>query len=204
MSRLIISFYDNFSSAYEAIKELVDKGFCQNSISLVAHQAAYERSWNTDRSKPWTFLNQPVTIHLPGIGFVLVSGSFASELRLIEAGPNPLVRVLECNMVPEADAHAYTEGVRRRGILVIVRAERATSSRALFILEKYCPVDILDLAAQWRRAGWTRFDDTARPLTSSGLNWPSCITSLPGDGLLDDGVLNNWPQNIVRQATDLP
>jgi hypothetical protein len=203
MNRLIISFYDNFGAAHEAVKELVDKGFRQNSISLIAQKEVCERIWSGDRSKSWFFLSQPCTIHLPGIGPVLVSGFFASDPNFHETGPKSLVRVLERHLIPEADAHAYTEGVRRKGILVVVRAERATSNKALFILDRYCPVDMLYLMEQWRRAGWTHFDDTARPLPNHGLNWPACITSMAGDALFDDGVLNNWPQNIVGQPNNI-
>jgi len=201
MHRLIIAFYDNFGSAHEAAKELIEKGFHQNSISVIVHQSVCERIWSGDRSKSWFFLSQPSAIQLPAVGPVLVSGFVASDPNLFdETGKKSLFRVLLKNLVPEPEAHAYTEGVRRRGILVVVRAESTTSSKALFILDRYCPVDIQQLAEQWREAGWTHFDDTARPLINQGLNWPNCITFMPGDGLLNDGVLTDWPRSIVGHS----
>lgn len=202
MRRLIISLYDNFGAAHEAVKQLVDRGFHHDSISLIAHQAVCERIWSGDRSKSWFFLSQPCTTRLPAIGAVLVSGFLANDPNLDETGPKSLVRALERQLVPKAEAHVFAEGVRRRGILVIVRAERATSNKALFILDQYCPVDTQNLAEQWRRTGWTGFDDTARPLLNHGVNWPGCITSFPGDEMLDDGILNNWPQNIAKPRID--
>ncbi len=80
---------------------------------------------------------------------------------------------------------------------MLVDAERTNSNKALKILERYCPVDFQALEDQWREMGWTGFDDTAGPIQRDGMNWPNCITSLPGDGLLFDGVLKNWPQNIA-------
>ena len=203
MNRLIISFYDNFGAAHGAVEELVDKGFRQNAISLIVHKAVHDRIWEGDRAKSWFSISQPCTIQHPAIGPVLVSGFFAGDFHPGETGQNSLVRVLEKHLVPRVDAHAYTEGVRRKGTLVIVKAESTNSNKALFILDRYRPVDIQCLEEQWRKTGWTHFDDTARPLMNNGLNWPNCITSFPADELLDDGVLKNWPQNIVRRSPDI-
>jgi hypothetical protein len=200
MHRLIISFYDNFGAAHAAVKELVDKGFRQNATSLIAHQSVCERIWSGERAKSWFFSSQPATVQLRGIGPVMVSGFFASDLCLSGAETSSLVGVLQKHMIPQVDAHAYTEGVRRKGILVAVRAESATSNKALFILDRYCPVDIQALEERWRKAGWTHFDDTAQPVARQGVNWPNCITSFPGDELTDDGVLINWPRNIVGKS----
>ncbi len=202
MSRLIISFYDTFRAANNAIKELIEKGFCDESISLVALRAVCERTWDFDRANSWFFRCQPSSMQLAGIGPVLVSGFLATDLHMAEVGKKSLARALEKRLVPEVDASAYSEGVRRKGILVLVKAERTNSSRALSVLDKHCPVDMQDLENQWRKAGWTGFDDTARPLQSNGINWPSCITSLPGDELLVDGVQKNWPQSIVGRRED--
>lgn len=202
MPRLILSFYDNFGAANDAVKELMDKGFCQDAISLIVHQSVCDRIWAGDRENSWFFSSQPEMFQLPAIGPVLVSGFLASDLRMVENERASLVLALEKSLIPEPDANAYTEGVRRKGILVLVRADRTNSSKALFILDRYCPVDMECLEDQWRKMGWTGFNDTVRPLSNGGLNWPNCITSLPGDALLDDGVLNNWPQNIAGKETD--
>ncbi len=197
MTRLIVSFYDNFEAANQAVAELIDKGFCHDEISLIALQVACKRTWGIELSKPRFYSSQSSEIKLPGIGRVLVSGFLVSDIVFMEPRPRSLVCVLESRMIPGIDAQVYSEGVRRGGILVLVNAERTNSNKALTILDRYCPVDIQALEDQWREIGWTGFDDTARPIQRDGMNWPNCITSLPGDGLLFDGVLKNWPQNIA-------
>lgn len=200
MHRLIIAFYDNFGAAHEAAKELIAKGFHQNTISVIVHQSVCDRIWSGDRSHSWFFLSQPSTVQIPAIGPVMVSGFFASDLNGEDSAKKSLVRALRAHLVPEPEANAYTEGVRRKGILVVVKAESATSCKALSILDRYCPVDMQYLTEQWRSAGWTHFDDTARPLANKRLNWPNCITSMPGDELLADGVPLNWPRSIVGRS----
>ncbi len=200
MSRLIISFYDDFAAAHAAVTELIAHKFGLSTISMIAHRATCERTWGVDRARSWFYQCPPQAMQLAGIGSVLVSGFLTGDLNVVEAKQGSLVRALQKRFIPETDAHLYSEGVRRRGILVLVSAERTNSSRALAVLDRYCPVDILELADQWRKMGWTRFDETANPIVDTSLNWPSSITSLPGDGLLYDGVMKNWPQSIVGEA----
>ena len=199
MGRVIIAFYDNFDSACEVIKALIDKGIRDNSISLVAHESACERTWSSSRAKLPGFFKQPLSMNLSGIGPVLILGYLVKTFCSNGSTQKSLVNILEMDMIPKVDAHAYTEGVRRRGVLVLVKADAAGSIRALNILEQSCPVDIQDLSNYWRKNGWTHFDETAKPLANRCLNWPSCITGLPGDGLLDNENLANWPQNMVNQ-----
>ena len=202
MSRLIIALYESFNAAHEAVKELLDKGSRQDSVSLVVHQAVCGRILRDQRSQSWFFQSQPSKVQLLGIGPILISGFLASELDVFSRTQrNSLVRLLENQMVPEVDANAYTEGVRRMGVLVVIKAERTSSSKIFFALERHCPVDIQELVDMWHKAGWTSFDDTSRPLAGERFSWPASITNLPGDMLLFDGVLKNWPQSIMNPST---
>ncbi len=201
MSRLIIALYDRFNIAHQSVAALMEKGFCQDDISLVALQTACDSTWSIRSSKSRFYQSEPYAITLPGIGPVFVSGFLASDLCILETGHPSLVRVLEKRLIPKIDTQAYAEGVRRRGTLVLVRAERTNSNKALSILDHYCPVDMQALEDQWRQMGWTGFDDTARPVQNDPSSWPGCITSSPGDTLLFDGVLKNWPQTIVGRKT---
>lgn len=65
---------------------------------------------------------------------------------------------------PEADAHAYAEGVRRGGILLSVElnsedAEDIEDVVTALLCGK--AVDIRERAASYRSAGWTRCDESA-------------------------------------------
>src|SRR5512141_1136711 len=87
MGGVITAFYDNFDSACEAVQALVDQGFRPSSISMLAHEAAFERNFSGRRSKSLVLLSQSCTIQLPGIGPVLVSGYFTNNFCAEEAPP---------------------------------------------------------------------------------------------------------------------
>ena len=63
--------------------------------------------------------------------------------------------------VPYDEAHAYAEGVRRGGTLVVVESSDDRAERGMEILRRLHPVDIHERTAQWRHAGWTGYDANA-------------------------------------------
>ena len=68
--------------------------------------------------------------------------------------------------VPYDEAHAYAEGVRRGGALVVVESSDERAERGMAILQRLHPVDIHERTAQWRQEGWTGAAATA---STSGL-----------------------------------
>jgi len=63
--------------------------------------------------------------------------------------------------VPPDEAHAYAEGVRRGGALVVVESSDDRAERGMEILQRLHPVNIHERTAQWRQEGWTGSDATA-------------------------------------------
>jgi hypothetical protein len=58
--------------------------------------------------------------------------------------------------VPEEEAHAYAEGLRRGATLVTATAETdAMADRAAEIMRSHGAVDIDQRAANWRKEGWS-------------------------------------------------
>ena len=55
----------------------------------------------------------------------------------------------------EADAHAYSEGVRRGGTLLSVRADDALTAQVRDILEEHGAVDLDERQQGWKQEGWT-------------------------------------------------
>jgi uncharacterized protein (TIGR02271 family) len=68
--------------------------------------------------------------------------------------------------VPHEEAHAYAEGVRRGGALVVVESSDDRAERGMAILQRLYPVDIHARTAQWRQEGWTGYDATAMTSTA--------------------------------------
>ena len=63
--------------------------------------------------------------------------------------------------VDEKDAHVYSEGVRRGGTLVTVRADDARAVEAERILNAQRPVDIDARRKYYADAGWSAYDPKA-------------------------------------------
>lgn len=61
--------------------------------------------------------------------------------------------------VPESDAHAYSEGVRRGGTLLIGRLSGDIADQALAIIEQNNPADIDRLRSDYEQSGWSRYDE---------------------------------------------
>ena len=60
--------------------------------------------------------------------------------------------------VPDDDAHAYAEGVRRGHSMLVVRVDAADQDKVFSLLESQNPVDVETHAADWRREGWSGAD----------------------------------------------
>jgi hypothetical protein len=67
--------------------------------------------------------------------------------------------------MPDDDAHAYAEGVRRGGVLLTARVDDAQYAPAVDALERTQPVNIDEQSSAWRQSGWTGFDESATPVS---------------------------------------
>jgi hypothetical protein len=83
------------------------------------------------------------------------------------AATGGVVGALVASGVPEGEAQVYCEAVRRGGTMVSVRASEADEPRVLRILDQHRPIDYVAREADYRKAGWTRFDPKAEPYTPS-------------------------------------
>ncbi len=117
---------------------------------------------------------------IPGIGPVIAAGPLSAALAgLAGAGAGALAGGITGGLigalvdagVPEETAQYYSEGVRRGGTLLSVRASDELSGSAVDIMNRHHPVDINSRASQWREQGWTGFHqdtDVTRDQESSG------------------------------------
>lgn len=106
---------------------------------------------------------------IPGIGPVVAAGWLATTLTGAAAGAvaggalGGLVGALTEAGVPEEEAHIYSEGVRRGGTLLVVRADEGRVDDVEAALSRYRPTDVRVRGEEYRRSGWTRFDPNAPP-----------------------------------------
>ena len=66
-----------------------------------------------------------------------------------------LVETLTDLGIPAAEAHAYAEGIRRGGALVIVKPSDEWTERGIEIMNRRQAVDIDERIPHWRQEGWT-------------------------------------------------
>lgn len=105
---------------------------------------------------------------IPGIGPIVAAGWLVATLTGagIGAAAGGLFGSLTGAGVSEADAHTYSEGVRRGGNLVTVRADETMAGTVNAVLDGRTPVDPVARRAEYEQAGWKGFDPAAPAYTS--------------------------------------
>src|SRR5918911_2878866 len=135
MAKTLVALYDTVPEADRVVQELMADGFSRSDIHLALNDT---QSRATQRST--------------------VEGDAAY------AGATLLATLADLG-VPADEAHAYAEGVRRGGALVVVESSDDRAERGMAILRRLHPVDIHERTAQWRQEGWTGSDATATTST---------------------------------------
>lgn len=107
---------------------------------------------------------------IPGIGPVVAAGWLAATAlgAVVGGAAGGLIGALTQAGVPEEEAHAYAEGVRRGGTLISVRVPDEKRVEAERILQGGS-VDIRQRADRYRTAGWQHFEPSRPGLSAEEL-----------------------------------
>jgi hypothetical protein len=106
---------------------------------------------------------------IPGLGPVVAAGWLASTAVGAVAGAlaggatGGLLGALKDAGVDEDDANVYAEGVRRGGTIVAVRTDDTNAARVEQLLNDQSGIDAATRGADYRREGWTRYEDAVTP-----------------------------------------
>lgn len=194
MDRITTRLFDTYEHATGAVSDLEASGVPHGAISLVASNsdqrhgngsAPIEETEPADAVADGAGTGASVgsvlgggagllaglgMLAIPGIGPVVAAGWLvATALGAgVGAASGGLLGSLVGAGVAETDAHTYAEGVRRGGTLVTVRTAESQSSMVEAILAKHATVDIGTRADEYRRGGWSRFDESAPAYTAGG------------------------------------
>lgn len=109
---------------------------------------------------------------IPGLGPVVAAGWLASTAvgavvgAVAGGATGGLLGALKDAGHTEEEAHVYSEGVRRGGTLVSVRADEADCDRIEHLLSTGRGVDATTRGQAYRESGWTEFRSDADPYTS--------------------------------------
>jgi hypothetical protein len=191
--------FDNMTQARAAALDLEKAGILHSDISLVANNETEEyAARNTDTGYA------PVEGHaighdatvgaeiggvaglilgltgvmIPGLGWIAGAGWLMGTILGAGTGAiiGGLVGALTHVGVPTEDAGYYTEGVRRGGTLVAVRAEDIDAQRVADILSADGAVDINERAAQYRAEGYSSTSTGYPPISDTGYIPPTTVT----------------------------
>ncbi|HEY8571238.1 hypothetical protein [Phenylobacterium sp.] len=109
---------------------------------------------------------------IPGLGPVVAAGWLASTLTGAAVGAaaggatGGLLGALKEAGHTDEEAHVYSEGVRRGGTLVSVKAEDHEASQIEQVLHGRNGIDAQVRGQAYRESGWSQFDANAQPYST--------------------------------------
>ncbi len=189
--RTFAHLYDRYDDARQTVEALEAAGVPHSDISIVSNNADNSHGLTT-ASGTGTGAANPATdetragtgastgtlvggglglltglglLAIPGVGPVVAAGWLIATITgagIGAAGGGLLGSLIHAG-VPEEHAHAYSEGVRRGGTLVSVRADESQASTIESVLNgrSSAAVDLTTRRAAYQTDGWEKFDDTA-------------------------------------------
>lgn len=108
---------------------------------------------------------------IPGVGPVVAAGWLASTAAGAAIGAvaggatGGLLGAMTDAGHTDEEAHVYSEGVRRGGSLVSVKADDGDADRIEQVLKGRRGVDASTRGDAYRQSGWDRFDPDAQPMS---------------------------------------
>lgn len=186
MSRTITRLFDHYSDAKAAVTELERAGIPHSDLSIVANNAHGEHDVSDvndhgDVSRGAStgavlggvggLLAGLGLLAIPGLGPIVAAGWLASTAAGAAIGgvggaaTGSIVGALKNAGHTDEEANVYSEGVRRGGTLVSARIPDDLVPRAEAVLNNR-GVDAATRGADYRRAGWSVFDENAAPYTT--------------------------------------
>lgn len=227
-TRSLTALYDSYEDASSAVAKLEAAGISHADISLVSNKAEQSIGATGETTEHaatgvgtgatlGTVLGGGVgllaglgMLAIPGVGPVVAAGWLVATLTGagLGAAAGGLTGSLTDAGLSEADAQAYSEGVRRGGTVLSVRADDAHSAQVIAILEEHGAVDLDERRQGWEQSsvagGDDRFGtsaDTATLQGSSSVTGPAARSSTTPDSL---GAASAHPLGASADPAALP
>ena len=188
MTKTLTRLFDDYSDAKAALNDLERLGVPHDSISIVANNADGAHDTSLGDVDDHGDVSRGVStgaavggvggllaglglLAIPGLGPIVAAGWLASTVvgagigAAGGAATGTIVGALKEAGHTDAEAHVYSEGVRRGGTLLSARVEDGLATEAEAVLERHRSVDATTRGAAYRQDGWTSFDDAAPAYT---------------------------------------
>jgi hypothetical protein len=196
MTTTISRLYDDYPLAVQVVRDLQNAGISDGDISIVSNNAEawhdrrlegikHEDLKHADRDAGAEnagigagigaalggtagLLTGLGIVAIPGLGPVVAAGWLAATALGAAAGglTGGILGALTAAGVSESEAHVYAEGIRRGGTLVSARVADKHGAMVAAIMDRNA-VNIRERETAYRKTGWTRFDEKARPYTAA-------------------------------------
>ena len=179
----ITKVYDTYSHANRVVGDLEAAGIPSAEISLVANKYVSEKYAKVEEASPTAtgagvggalgggagLLAGLGLLAIPGLGPVVAAGWLAATAVGAAAGAatGGVIGALVGTGLSENEAHVYAEAVRRGGTMVTVRADNAKDAKVREIMDRYGPINAAERRTEYARAGWSKFDSSAKPYLPS-------------------------------------
>jgi hypothetical protein len=191
MTRTLTGLFDTFGDAEAAVRELESAGIRDEEISVVASRTEGRdatRVTEGNEAGPGASAGAGVgavigggagvlaglgILAIPGVGPVVAAGWLVAAAvgavggAAVGGAGGGLIGAMIGNGVPEHEAHVYAEGVRRGGAIVTVRVNDGEMATAEAILARHRRVDPVSRGENYRKTGWSRFNENAPPYSES-------------------------------------
>lgn len=170
MTRTITRSYDSYETARGVVERLEAAGISDSDISVVGRHADADDSAAAEGAGIGASIGGAAgllaglgLLAIPGIGPVVAAGWLAATAAGAVAGAaaGGLVGSLTSAGVSEDDAHYYAETVRRGGTVVAVKARDEHAATVETIMDGAMPINRDTRIAEYRKEGWSRFDEKA-------------------------------------------
>lgn len=221
-TRSIARLYDTAEHAHAAVADLEAMGFRNDDISYLGGQSA-SATLDQDRSGQTGADTGAATgatlgtvlgggagllagigaLAIPGIGPVVAAGWLVAALTGagVGAAAGGLLGGLLGAGLGEEEAATYSEGVRRGGHLVVVRAEESRATEAERIMDRHGPVDMHHRTETWRTEGWSGPAGPTGGVSSGTLSGSSLGAGMAGPGV-SGGVRAPGVAEDIASAND--
>ncbi len=187
MTRTITRSYGDYETARSVVERLEEAGISSSNVSIVGRNG--EGETNAEEGAgigagvggAAGLLAGLGLLAIPGVGPVVAAGWLAATAvgAVAGAATGGLVGSFIKEGHDEDEANYYAETVRRGGSVVSVRAEADQVLNVEAILDGATPLDRTARTAEYRKDGWSRFDENADPYdraaTASGRMTPPVI-----------------------------
>lgn len=207
MVRTVVGMYDTIEDARETARELIDRGFRADRISILAHHVGAARAagagGSVDVSAPSGALRDMERLvgrmqsaSITDIGDVMVMGPLGSRITGLGGGANlrTLTDALMEAGVSSEEAPLYAEGLRRGGTILAADVPDDKAYDAARIMDAHHPANIRVRAGHWRTEGWT----PGSTVSGAAMSGPAMGAAAMGGGVTDETVSG------VRREVEMP